>query len=299
MDDERGPEVLVAISDEVPDTYRDAIHSAVKVMATRSRDAALRAFERNRDHSRLTQRVNAPLRALIDADAAAARADLSALRALPDDWATQRIPGVPPVGSQTFSPGPFLEGFASPQVFSAPWHYQWQWHNRQPPVLSSQDRATGEILVHTHVDESTSWSDAHGGFGVVVTSDRVQSVVGRSLRRTTHYGEAYAAPLGGTATAEGGMEMTALDGSTLLSSAQDKRFRVRSSNGEYHSDIEDVGAVTGDPIEVGWVMVPGRVYTFNVGCWAFAEAHGALGAGSSAGAAVNGLVIAMTAAFTD
>jgi hypothetical protein len=301
MSDDPGPEVLVAISDQVPDDHRDAIHNAVTVMAKRSRDAALRAFERNRARNLLTQRVNAPLRALINADpdAAAALADMSTPRVVPDSLSTPRMPDVPRVTFQPSNPAPLLEAFAAPQVFGAPWGYQWQWHNGQPPGTSSQDRTSGQISIRTTVDDSTIWSDAHGGFGVSMTSDQVRSVVGRSLRRTTHYGEALAGPLGGTATAEGGMEMTVLDGSTLLSSAQDKRFRVRSSSGELHYDDGQDGAVTGDAIEVEWVMLPGHVYTFNVGCWAFAEAHGSLGTGSYALARINGLLIAMTAAFTD
>jgi hypothetical protein len=46
-------------------------------------------------------------------------------------------------------------------------------------------------------------------------------------------------------------------------------------------------------------MLPHRAYTFNVGCWLFSEAHGGLGTASVASAILNGLVIALTAEFTD
>ena len=182
-----------------------------------------------------------------------------------------QVPDSPHARLKTGDAGPLLSTFAGPQVFDAPWGFQWQWHNGKPPEISSQDRATGQISVHTSTNADTKMSDAHGGFGVVMTSDKVRSVTGRSLRRTTHAGGAIAGLLGGSATAEGGMEMTALDGAALLGSAQDRLFRVRSTSGEAHFEDPGAGGVTGSPIEVDWVMLPRRVYTFNVGAWVFAR----------------------------
>jgi hypothetical protein len=55
--------------------------------------------------------------------------------------------------------------------------------------------------------------------------------------------------------------MTALEGGTrLLSLAQDKPFRRRVSAGGEGQWYE-----TGDPIEVNWIMTPGKTYTFCCG----------------------------------
>lgn len=89
----------------------------------------------------------------------------------------------------------------------------------------------GPISIYSFADQGSSWSDAHGGFGVALASDRVQSVVGRSLRRTTHAYLVHGGGLAGNATVEGGMEMTAIENGTLLSSVRDKRFRSGFSSG--------------------------------------------------------------------
>jgi hypothetical protein len=188
--------------------------------------------------------------------------------------------------------------FVADQVFGAPWHFQWRWHNGQPPTASSQDRTNGQIQIATFADQDNNWSDAHGGFGVALRTDRVQAVAGRSLRRTDHSYLVHAGALGGSATVEGGMEMTALEDGRLLTFAQDKRFRRRVSNGE-RDRLDFHGWTTGEGIEVNWVMLPGRTYTFNVGAWVFCEAHGGVGTASPASARLHALVIALTADFTD
>ena len=53
--------------------------------------------------------------------------------------------------------------FVADQVFGAPWHFQWRWHNGQPPTASSQDRTNGQIQIATFADQDNNWSDAHGG----------------------------------------------------------------------------------------------------------------------------------------
>ena len=298
--DDREPVVLVTLSDEVPDDHREAIRASVAEMARRAAQATRRAVERNAEQAELARRTNKPLHDLVAADGDAAAAlssrDSSVDVAASDDESPR--PDWPIVTFTAGDAGRSVDAVGAHQVFGAPWHYQWQWHTGEAPSTSTQDRPAGRIELYTHADQNHHWSDAHGGFGVSLSSSSVQSVAGRSLRRTNHRYFVHGGSFGGDATAEGGSEMTALEGGRLLSVARDKRFRRRVSSGE-RDTYEELGWETGDAIEVGWVMLPGRVYTLNVGCWVFGEAHGGVGTASIGQASMNALVIALTADVTD
>jgi hypothetical protein len=293
-------DVTVQIAEDVPQEHRGAIEASVTTLARRSAEASKRAFERSKARHELLTALSRPLHSMLEEDTDASEALAAAIRRLEADrpdlsmqepaWPTVKlVEGKSPVADVDF---------VADQVFGPPWHYQWQWHNGGPPTTSSQDRTTGQIQMATFADQDHNWSDAHGGFGVALTSDRVQAVAGRSLRRTDHTYLVQAGALGGSATVEGGMEMTALEAGNLLSVARDTRFRQRLTNGE--EDLLDFGGwSTGEGIEVNWVMLPGRIYTFNVGGWVFSEAHGGLGTASVAPARLHALVIALTADFTD
>ena len=293
-------EVIVQIADDVPPEHRDAIRASVQTLARRSAEASKRALEDSTAQTRLMTAMAGPLHKLIEADADASEALAASDRRLEDyrrdtpaeepAWPTVKL-------VEGKLPATELD-FVASQVFGAPWHYQWQWHNGQPPTISSQDRTNGQIRMAVHADQNHNRSDVHGGFGVALRTDRVQAVAGRSLRRTDHTYFVHGGALGGNATVEGGMEMTALEDGRLLAAAQDKRFRRRLSNGERET-VGFHGWTTGEGIEVNWIMVPGRTYTFNVGAWVFGEAHGGVGTASIASAQVNALVIALTAQFTD
>lgn len=296
-----GPaEVIVQIADDVPPEHRDAIRASVQTMAMRSAEASKRAVEDSTAQTKLMTAMAGPLHKLIEADNDASDA-LAASNRGPDDYRPDT-----PTQEPAWPTVKLVEGklpateldFVASQVFGAPWHYQWQWHNGQPPTISSQDRTNGQIRMAVHADQNHNWSDVHGGFGVVLRTDRVQAVAGRSLRRTDHTYFVHGGALGGNATVEGGMEMTALEDGRRVSFAQDKRFRRRLSNGERET-VGFHGWTTGEGIEVNWVMLPGRTYTFNVGAWVFGGAHGGVGTASIASAQLNGLVIALTAQFTD
>jgi hypothetical protein len=294
------PEVSVQIADDVPPEHRDAIRASVQTMARRSAEASRRAVEESKAQTKLMTAMAGPLHKLIEADNEAAEALAASNRGAEDyrpDMPTEE-PAWPTVNLvEGKLPATELDFMAS-QVFGTPWHYQWQWHNGQPPTISSQDRTNGQIRMAVHADQNHNWSDAHGGFGVALRTDRVQAVAGRSLRRTDHTYFVHGGALGGNATVEGGMEMTALEDGRLVSVARDKRFRRRLSNGEREA-VGFQGWTTGEGIEVNWVMLPGRTYTFNVGAWVFGEAHGGVGTASIAQAQLNALVIALTAQFTD
>lgn len=298
--DEFEPEFTVTVADDVPAAHREAIHASVGSMARRGAARSRRAVERGREDARLARTTSAILKVLIEGDPAASAA-LDEARARTDADADRSLPDPPDWPVVAVVAGDWAEAedaVVTHQAFGAPWHYQWQWHSGTAPLRSTQDRPNGRLGLWVHADQNDTWSDAHGGFGVALTSTRVQSVAARSLRRTTHRYRVHGGSFGGSATVEGGMEMTVLEGGTLLSEARDRRFRHRVSAGE-RAEYEEPGWETGDGIQVDWVMVPGRVYTLNVGCWVFGEAHGGLGTASIGSASMDGLVVVITADFTD
>jgi hypothetical protein len=222
--------------------------------------------------------VNAPLAKLVEADPAAAKS-------LTDAADRRReLLGQLDIEAPTFPRTRDLpldlmrvanDGVAD-QIFPIPYHFDWRWH-RGAEGSSSADRSTGEVTVGTTVDD-VDFSDVHAGVGVLMRPTEFRRVKARSLRSSWESYLVAAGGFGGDATAEGGMEMTILEDGQLLSSAQDKRFRKRLSDGE--SDQWDSGGFgTGDAIEVACLMTPGREYTINVGAWVYCEQHGGFGIG--------------------
>jgi hypothetical protein len=97
------------------------------------------------------------------------------------------------------------------------------------------------------------------------------------------------------------MEMTVLEGPTLLDVAQDKRFRIRLNPGVWsdpeHGEHDSGGFGTGASIEVTWFMRAGHTYQVNRGAWVLAEwTDGPHAAGDIASA--SGSVIADALAIT-
>jgi hypothetical protein len=292
-------DVTVQIGDDVPPEYRDAIQASVMTLAKRSAEASRKAFERSKARSEFLSALNRPVGRIIEEDADAAQL-LAAASQHQKDYRLA-APAEEPVWP-TFEPVdlwlPTEADARANQVFTPPYHFQWQWHAGEPPTFSSLDRPNGRIELSTVADEDRDRSDAHGGFGVAMTTNTVKAVKGRSLRRTQHWYQVIAGGQGGSATVEGGMEMTALEDGRLLSAVQDKRYRRRVSGGE-DDWIDFDGFATGETIDVDFVMRPGRTYTFNVGGWVFCEAHSGFATTSFASTALRANVLALTAFFTD
>jgi hypothetical protein len=159
------PEVILQIADEVPSEHREAIRESVRTLARRSAETSKRAVEHSTTQTEQMTAMARPLHGLIEADADASAALAASNRRVEEyrpDTPTQE-PGWPTVK--------LIEGkslateldFVASQVFGAPWHYQWQWHNGQPPTTSSQDRTNGQIRMAVHADQNHNWSDVHGG----------------------------------------------------------------------------------------------------------------------------------------
>ncbi len=80
--------------------------------------------------------------------------------------------------------------------------------------------------------------------------------------------------------------------------SQDKRFRRRVSAGE-RAFWNEPGFDTGNAIQVDWIMVPGRTYTFCTGGWVFGEAHGGLGTSSIGSVRLSAQIVSMNLFLTD
>lgn len=290
--DIREPVVGVTIGEDVPDEHVENIKKSVATMARQQTETTLAAVDRNAELQKRALALQKPLKDLVMADNEAATA-FALETAEKDDPALTPPPGPdwPPV--EVTREGSGVEADSPLTVFGVPYHFQWQWHNGQPPRDSIQDRPNGNVEIWTHADQNANWSDCHGGFGISISTNRVVQAVGRSLRRTNHWFYVAGGSFGGNATVEGGCEMTALEGGTrLLSLAQDKRFRRRCSAGEQQLWNEP-GFETGGDISVNWIMTPGKTYTFCTGAWVFGEAHGGVGTASIGSPRISAKIITL------
>lgn len=191
-------------------------------------------------------------------------------------------------------PDSFTQGMASAdagfadQVFSIPFHYNWQWHIGRPAALSTADLPSGRVTLWVMNPPETSQTNAHAGFGVHLTTDHDHFVTARSLRRSweSYHVKTHA----GWALAEGGAEMTVFEGGARAPKDADidKRFRKRVSGAE--EDWWDSGGFgTGNPIELTWFMRAGRGYTLNVGFWVYCDWDSGPGASGSTGFSTSSL----------
>jgi hypothetical protein len=284
--------------------FSENLNAEQQAAAERSMDAHIAHFTEARTLRRAAQAaqaesaaaINAPLIKLIEADPVAAKALADAgdrRRQFLQIFEEVEPPAIPRTRDLRLDFNTVVNDGVADQIFPIPYHFDWRWH-RGAAGDSSADRTTGEVSVGTTI-EVDEFSDVHAGVGVSLSTTDFRRVKARSLRSSWESYLVSAGGFGGDATAEGGMEMTILEDGQLLSSAQDKRFRRRLSNGE--SDQWDSGGFgTGDSIEVGCLMTPGRAYTLNVGAWVYCEQHDGFGLGGASGAVakVNAKVIFMS-----
>ena len=281
----------VWFSEDLDAEQRERVTISVDALVARSRARYAEMSTDNDDrrafaaaHLRLVEQDAAAVEAITELEERR-KARFGARRAA-EEWSFSQ--DVMPVFRAADSP--------SLQIFPLPYHFAWEWHNGNAPAVSMADRVEGTIRVGTGAAFDAERSDAHAGFGVFVTTDVPRAVIGRSFRRSDHEYMVSAGGFGGDATAEGGLEMTALEDGRLLDAVADKRFRRRVSDGESESVSFQGGLTTGNPLELTWTMQPNKGYTFNVGGWVFCEQHfgGGLGGHSFASGELRAQVSALT-----
>lgn len=131
--DNREPDIHVTIDDDVPEEHVDTIRKSVATMAKRGTATTLEAVDHNRELHALAQRMEKPLKDMVLSDDDAAAAFRARTDAEIDD-ASSITPSPPPEWPPVEITRAGQESDAPPQVFAAPWHFQWQWHmaSRRP-----------------------------------------------------------------------------------------------------------------------------------------------------------------------
>jgi hypothetical protein len=287
------PTAQIEVREEQPaPDLRRAAEQAVSAIAERSADT--RGRERTADAAvaDLIETLNAPLVRLGDTDRPAVEGALDALRG-------HHVIGVDDlVGPdlEVLVPGPPVSVVAAQglEVRGVPFDFGWSWFDGGggPPFSQMLNRETGRIGIDARsgaVEGGVSgFVNAHAGFGVALTTDHTVRAVGRCARRTHYSYHVRAVGVGSNMTAEGGTELTVLEDGALIAAATEKVFRKRVSASLFspdESDDSDSGGFgVGEAMQVNFTMQPGRIYTFNIGGWAFCDR--ATGVGAAGGQAL-------------
>lgn len=242
----------------------ERIKQSIAAMARSSLESGEREREFYSKADALSAAVAAPLQSVIQADSGAmdkiASADAQMRRHVEE---LDRSPA-PPV-----DPPPDLAFDAPLGGIGRPFHFLWHWHSGQPaPELPALDRSAGFIDVDARTGTSGDRSIVHhAGFGISKSVAHPTTMTARTVRQSIENFNVGAA-LGGSATVEGGIEMTVIENGTLIRHGVDKRFRRRLSVGEHV--FGPPGAWSpGNPIQLTFPMLPGSRYEINVGAWVF------------------------------
>jgi hypothetical protein len=274
-EDRYGGTLFYSISGSVPVDTIETIESTIDRLAARAADTARWCHEQT-DATRRRQRpIYEALGRLMPTDIEVPRRRaleevLKNPRFTPPDWTPDDFDQVRDY-STLISGTRHIE-----EIHQRPFDYDWQWHTGTNPSQQITNRNTGQIELQGGVTGG-DYQDVHGGFGVVLRNPLYLAVRGVAPTRTDQSWVLGAGSFGGDATTEGGVELTVLDGPDLLKIVQDKRWRMRKSNGE---DSEkdfggwDIGNFYQD---VPWGIVGGHTYTFNVGLWQYVEANDGFG----------------------
>ncbi|QYC42484.1 hypothetical protein Nocox_24405 [Nonomuraea coxensis DSM 45129] len=185
----------------------------------------------------------------------------------------------PVLGRPTLSPVLMdVEVRENLKLFGTPFHYDWKWSDSDggnfPRMSVSRETAVAKIDVGIRqIEGDSTWITAHAGVGVAIRVDKQVGAIGRAYRTTSEYGKVTQHGFDADATSEGGTELTVFEDGRFVTSATDKRWRIRVAGDTPNTSHSSEGFAVGELMEVTWVMRPGRTYTFNLGAWVYAEAH--------------------------
>jgi hypothetical protein len=269
--DRTPPAADINFDEGITPDQRRYVEQSIATMIERSSQASAGARARETERSKLLKAAAAPLARLIEQDLDAAKA-IDALRAKFRSDAEAEV-GSDGQGQNLAGPVSF-DVRAGTEIFPIPYHFDWRWFDSGGGGFphTSVDRNNGVVNIDVRasaIDGSTGIR-AHAGFGVILNTDREVAAIGRALRQTHDKFGVAGGPGGGHAISEGGAELTVFENGNFVTSATEKRWRKRVSNGELDS-FDSGGFGTGAPIEVVWPMRRGFEYTLNVGVWVYAE----------------------------
>lgn len=172
--------------------------------------------------------------------------------------------------------------------FVPPYDFQWAWHDvaGNPPFNIVQNRASGRLGLDARSGSlpggASGFVNAHAGFGVFLRSDVTTQKFPHAVLNPGRYSfQLRAVGVGGSATSEGGFEITVFEDGQFLTGASRKLWRSRVSASLGDPDESASGGqgnhvITGP--ELQFTIRPGRGYTFNAGIWVFSDRSSGAGA---------------------
>ncbi|TMR08161.1 hypothetical protein ETD86_49000 [Nonomuraea turkmeniaca] len=165
------------------------------------------------------------------------------------------------------------------ELFGTPFDFDWSWQDSDKGNFAprSVSRETGVAKITAEISDvagESTWITGHAGVGVFLTTETEVAAVARALRTSKEAAYVSHHNIGSNATSEGGTEITVMKDGSYLTSATDKRWRIRVGGNDFYDQHNTEEAfVIGEPISVAWPMLPGSGYTLNLGAWVYAEAH--------------------------
>jgi hypothetical protein len=289
---------------DIEPELRQAAERSIAALVSRSTSAIAQSQAAEAELAKLTDAVNAPLAKLIHDDQGARQAleGLRTKRMIETEDTDKLSPGGPLAPSDYPGSSRSLLEAGAPwwhSIFATitdatittqmrpPFNFGWAWHDGHVPFGQIVDHNNGRIGIDARsgsVDGGASgFVAAHVGVGIFLSTNVPVTAHGWSILEPGRFSYAMrAVGIGSNATAEGGVEVTALENGNLIASITSKWWRRRISANESASDraAAHVAVPFDAPPqdELTWTMLPGRQYTFNVGIWAFSDRSTGIGA---------------------
>lgn len=266
---------------------RELAEQSVATLVSQAMAKAEKAHAAAADRARVTAALNAPFQKLFEQDADAVKAidNLRNGHLIEEgavNFSEEPVQGEDGNVSMSFQRdivSPVLTTIAnrSINVRVPPYDFSWSWFvPPHAPASMLLDNATGRVglscLSGSTPGGASGRVEAHAGFGLILSTDHHHvTAIGRSYR-TMHFGyAANAIGIGSNATAEGGMEFTALEDGRFLLGKSSRLWHRRVSSDDDNESYQEGPHPIYEPNELYFSMGPGHGYTFNVGIWVVAD----------------------------
>ncbi|WP_413105216.1 hypothetical protein [Streptomyces sp. Inha503] len=297
---EMEPAIEIDFSEDLTSEQRKVARRSVEHMAASGIEAREQQRAVEAGYQELSDQINAPLRKAVEADEAAIKKfhhlrDHTPLRF--DEPSILEMGADHPVGIEEATLR--IHDVRATQVFTAPYHFDWRWHNTggSAPYTSSTNRPLGQVSLQGRCGPwipgaGGKFVEAHAGFGLLFRPTVNGLLSGDSLRVLGWFWVVGAFGIGSNATVEGGTECTILEDGKLKANQSHKLWRKRVSVDEW-ADQAQTSPVTDTPMRTQFPMRAGHEYTFNVGFWIYADNTAGVGT-SGAISGLGGRVPSMT-----
>jgi hypothetical protein len=312
--DSAPPNPQITFGDHVTDPdQREAVERDVAALVARYAEEGAKVRAAKAEQEQLVDALAAPFMKLIEEDPAArkARDDLRAGQLMELDQeqphtATNEVitgPSRAALDEPIITPPPGFSHILA--LRQPPFDFTWEWHNPagSPPFETFLKNENGTYYLEARSGftpgGASTFVDARAGFGLLFRPAQVTTLMfakGVSARVMGYKWDAQAGGIGGNATVEGWMELTALENGREVARNEAQLWRRRVS-ASFTSPFEKAKDARYDepgdrPPELRFTMQPGREYTFNVGFRVFTDRSPGVGA-AAARSAIEGWVETM------